>query len=298
MLKRSRLAIAMSLSAAVLCGCGGAAEPTGGAETAQPSQAAAAKDKKHQFEAAKADCMKQKGFTYLPYVKPEAKSEDERKRASGDYQAMKKYRAKYGFGVFALQVYPGELEGPGGKNDPDPNMKIQADLSTAQLTAYHKAKDACVVTAAKQVLGLTLKSNIDYFSQMAIAHRRAKATELDGDPELVELAGPMATCLKGKGYSVTDTKPSALNQRGEREFMRRQDKLGRRQQKSMPDPPKMTKDTEQFHMPDLTPDAAKPYLVQEVKAALDDLECGKDFYAAYTPKETAVQRKINDRFAF
>ncbi|NUR91045.1 MAG: hypothetical protein HOY71_43815 [Nonomuraea sp.] len=302
MLKRSRLALAVSLSAAVLCGCGGAAE-TGteaGTETAQPSPTAA-KDRKHQFEAAKADCMKQKGFTYVAYVKPEDTSEDERLRSSGDYQAMRKYRTKYGFGVFALHVYPKEMSGPGAQSEPDPNMKIQRDLSDAQLTAYHKAKDACVATAGKQVLGLTLKSNIDYYSQLAMAHKRAKAAELDGDPQLVELAGPMASCLKGKGYSVPDTKPTALNKRGERTFMRQQSKIGQDQRGSAAGTPKtekMTKDTEVFQMPDLTPGAARPYLAKEIKAALDDLECGKDFYAAYAPKETALQRKINDQFAF
>ncbi|MER6575525.1 hypothetical protein [Nonomuraea sp. NPDC001023] len=294
MLKRSRLAIAMSLSAAVLCGCGGAAEPTGGAETAQPSRAAAAKDKKHQFEAAKADCMKQKGFKYVPYVKPEDKSEDTRKRNSGDYQAMRKYRAKYGFGRFAIHVYP--TEGPDAQAEMDPNVKIQEDLSPAQNDAYNKAINVCMVTAGKQALGLTLKSRMDYYNQLGLARKRAKAAELDGDPRLVELTGPMATCLKGKGYSVTDTKPTAMNLRGDEEFGRQQDKLGRAQQKNLPDDEKRTSGS--FIMPELTPEAAKPYLAKEIKAALDDLECGKDFYATYVPKEAALEQKINDQFAF
>ncbi|MFI7423449.1 hypothetical protein [Nonomuraea sp. NPDC049684] len=296
MLNRSRLAIAMSLSAAVLCGCGGAAEPTGGAETAQPSQAAAAKDRKHQFEAAKADCMKQKGFKYVPYVKPEDDSDEERKRGSGDYQAMRKYRAKYGFGVFAVHVYPKEMHAPDAEGDTDPNIKIQDDLSAAQNDAYYKAKNACMATAGKQVLGITVKSNIDYFNQYGLARKRARAAELDGDPKLVELAGPMATCLTGKGYSITDTKPTALSTRGEREFMRQQDKIGRRQQDNLP-PAKKTA-TGTFTMPNLTPEDAKPYLAKEIKAGLDDLECGKDFYAAYTPKETALLQKIDDQYAF
>ncbi|WP_157547857.1 hypothetical protein [Nonomuraea candida] len=307
MLKTSRLALAVSFSAVVLCGCGGAAESAGTVTAASQSQSqsqsaspAAAKDKRHQFEAAKADCMKQKGFKYVPYVKPtEPADEEERKRDSGDYQAMKKHRAKYGFGVFASQAYPKEVMGPGTTMPhPDPNIKIAGSLSRAQLEAYHKAKDACVAAAGKEVLGLTIKSNIDYFSQVTLAHKRVKAAELDGDPKLVELAGAMATCLKGKGYKVSDTKPTAMGKRGVNEFLDLQDRLAEQQEGDKPMGPKMTKDTKQVQMVPLTPQQAKPYMDREVKAALDDLECGKDFYAAFIPRETALQRQVNDQFAF
>ncbi|AQZ68151.1 unnamed protein product [[Actinomadura] parvosata subsp. kistnae] len=295
--KRSHLALALACSAAVLCGCGGAAETA-----AQPSPAASAavKDKRNQFEAAKADCMKQKGFKYVPYVRPtEPASEDERLRDSGDYQAMLKYRQKYGFGVFAVHVYPKEIQGPGSEMaDPDPNADIQGSLSTAQLDAYNEAKNACMVVVGKQVLGLDLKSNMDYFNHMALAHRRAKTAELDGDPDLVELAATMSTCLKGKGYRVSDTKPTAVARRGENEFMERQSAIGREQDPKMAGGPKMTKNTKQLVMPTLTPQQARPYLDKEIKAALDDLECGKDFYAAYAPKAAEVQRRVNDEFAF
>ncbi|MFF0772056.1 hypothetical protein ACFYUK_24440 [Nonomuraea wenchangensis] len=299
MLKRSRLALAMSIAAAALCGCGGAAESPAAAPAAQST---AVQDKKRQFEAAKADCMKQKGFTYVPYVKPEKQESDqERKLGSGDYEAMRTYREKYGFGVFALHVYPKELNAPehmGGEPVPDPNIKIAGSLSPSQAEAYQEARDACVAVAGKQALGLTLKSSIDYYGQIAKAHKRAKAAELDGDQELVSLAGSMATCLKGKGYTVSDTKPTAMAGRGELTFLDQQSKLGRKQQGDQPGPPKMTKDTKQFQMPTLTPQEAKPYLTKEIKAALDDLECGKDFYAAYLPKESVLQRQVNDRFAF
>ncbi|MFC5825178.1 hypothetical protein [Nonomuraea insulae] len=298
MLKRSHLAVAMSFSAAVLCGCGGAAQ------SAQPSPAAstaAAKDKKHQFEAAKADCMKQKGFKYVAYVAPEKQESDEdRKIASGDYQAMKTYREKYGFGVYAVYAYPKEMapEGMAGNPVKDPNRKMLSSLSNAQLVAYNEAKNACMGVAGKKVLGLTLKSNLDYFSQMAKAHKRAKAAELDGDPKLVELAGAMATCLKGKGYTVSDTKPSAIDLRGERTFLEQQSNLGKQQEGDLQAPPKMTKDTQQYQMPELTPQQAMPYLNKEIKAALDDLECGKDFYPAFIPRETTVQQRVNEQFAF
>ncbi|GAA4914852.1 hypothetical protein GCM10023334_015170 [Nonomuraea thailandensis] len=289
------MAIALSLSAAVLCGCGGAAE---NAPVPSPAAKAAVKDKKHQFEAAKADCMKQKGFKYVPFVHETGpKDEAERKRDTGDYQAMRQYREKYGFGVFSMHVYPDEAGNPVTDSAKDPNMKVQGALSIAQLKAYHKAKDACVRQAAQQVLGLTLTSNMDYYNEVTLAHKRVKTKELDGDARLVELAGTMATCLKGKGYPITDTRPTAVESRGKNQFLQQQDELGREQFEPKSLPPGMTKETKTVVMPTLSPQEARTYLDKEIKAALDDLECGKDFYAAYVPRETALQQQVNDQYA-
>jgi hypothetical protein len=287
------------LSAAVLCGCGSAAGSAQPAETATASTPAAAKDKRQQFEAAKADCMKQKGFKYIPYVRPADDGKEAQALASGDYQAMREHRAKYGFEVFAVHAYPKEM-GISDESGTDPNQEVIRALSPAQLDSYNAVKDDCVVVAGKQVLGLTLTSNMDYFNQRAKAQKQAKATELDGDPKLVELAGAMATCLKGKGYTVGDTKPTSMNGRGREVFLVQQDKLGRKQDPDVPDvaPPRKEGKGMGLHMPTLTPQEAKPYLAKEIKAALDDLECGKDFYAAYTPRESAVRQRVDDQFAF
>ncbi|MFF4620670.1 hypothetical protein [Nonomuraea jabiensis] len=293
------------LALAVLCGCGGAAETateTGAAPS--PSAATAAKDKKHQLEAAKADCMKQKGFKYVAWVRPEQpQSDEDRRRDAGDYQAMRKYREKYGFEIFAEFIYPKELNAPAAQMaspNQDPNMKIQEALSEAQLGAYHKAKDACMVTAGKQVLGVTLKSNLDYYNQIALARKRATAAQIDSDPKLVELAGAMATCLKGKGYSVSDATPTALANRGRDVFIDQQDKLGREQDDTVPDvaPPAKKGQGKRIYMPSLTAEQAKPYLAKEIKAALDDLECGKDFYAVFTPRKSAIDAQVRAQFAY
>ncbi|MEV0230598.1 hypothetical protein [Nonomuraea sp. NPDC050786] len=289
------------LALAVLCGCGGAAETTA---PPSPSPAAAAKDKKHQLEAAKADCMKQKGFKYVAWVKPEIPTgEEDRLRDAGDYQAMRKYREKYGFGIFAEYVYPQEMDTPQAQAErgaADPNAKIQEALSDTQLGAYYKAKDACMATAGKQVLGVTLKSNIDYYNQIAMARKRATSSTLDTDPKLMELSTAMATCLKGKGYTVGDTTPTAMAKRGETAFSEQQDKLGREQDDTVPDVPSPGKkgQRQEIHMPRLTAEQAKPYLAKEIKAALDDLECGKDFYPAYTPRKSAIDAQIRAQFAY
>lgn len=286
------------LALAVLCGCGGAAKTA-----AAPSPGAAAKDKKHQLEAAKADCMKQKGFKYVPYVYPEPKDTEEgRRREAGDYQAMRKFREKYGFGVFAMHVYPKEMGNPQVKlDDPgevNPNVKIQSSLSEAQSRAFRKAMETCQITTANQVLGLHLKQGTDFWNQASTASNRAVRTGVNSDPRLVELAAAMATCLKGKGYTITDTTPMTMGDRGQKEFIAQEDRLGRQQMKDVPDvaPPAKQDESPMTYAPTLTPEEARPYLTKEIKAALDDLECGRDFYPAYLPKEAALRGRVNEQY--
>ncbi|NBE94321.1 hypothetical protein FE391_43785 [Nonomuraea sp. KC401] len=281
---------------AVLCGCGGAAE------TAAPSPSATS-DKKHRLEAAKADCMKQKGFKYVPFVSRRQKpdTDESRKRAAGDYQALRKYREKYGFGVFAMYVYPKEMGNPAVKPDNpeiNPNWEIQSSLSKAQMGVYHEAQDACMVTAAGQVLGLKLKSGADYYAEQNKIRERELARAVNSDPALVELTGAMATCLKSKGHAISDTTPLAMAKRGPEMFRAQEDKLGREQRDDVPDvaPPAKEGELSMTYAPSLTPVEARPYLNRETKAALDDLECGKDFYPAYLPREQAIDKQVSDRF--
>ncbi|MEU7862187.1 hypothetical protein [Nonomuraea sp. NPDC049141] len=298
MLKRSPLAPVVALAAlVVLGGCGGTTE-----NAPEPSQAAAAKDKKHQLESVKADCMKQKGFKYVAYVQPPKQdSEDDKARDIGDYQAMRKYREKYGFGVFAMHVYPKEMGNPAVKPDKpeiNPNWEIQNSLSKAQSTAYRKATDSCMIEAAKKVLGKTLKSMDDYFNQQNRASEQALARMVNSDPKLIELASAMAGCLKGKGYPIGKTTPMAMSRQGQETFLVQEDKLGRQQLDDVPDvaPPVKEGEMRMTYAPTLTPEEARPYLTKEIKAALDDLECGKDFYPAYLPKDAAVTRQVNEEF--
>ncbi|WP_433513158.1 hypothetical protein ACQP2T_57620 [Nonomuraea sp. CA-143628] len=296
--KRSPLAPVVAMAALVaLGGCGGTAE-----NAPQPSQTAAAKDKKHLLESAKADCMKLKGFKYVAYVQPEKQdSEDDKARNAGDYPAMRKYREKYGFGVFAMHVYPKEMGNPAVKPDNpeiNPNWQIQNSLSKAQSTAYRKATDGCMIEAAKKVLGKTLKSMDDYFRQQNRASERELARTVDSDPKLIELAAAMADCLKGKGYPIGKTTPMAMARQGQQVFLAQEDKLGRQQLDDVPDvaPPVKEGEMPMTYSPTLTPAEARPYLDKEIKAALDDLECGKDFYPVYLPKETVAGQRVAEEY--
>ncbi|MBF8188653.1 hypothetical protein ITP53_23570 [Nonomuraea sp. K274] len=297
MLKPSLPTLAV-LGLAVLSGCGGAAG------SAAPSPSPAAAGKRHQLEAAKADCMKQRGFRYVAYVQPTRQTtEEDRRRASGDYEAMRKYREKYGFGVFALYVYPKEMGNPAVKPDNpeiNPNWAIQSALSKSQLQAYHKALNGCMTTAANEVLGLDIKSDTDYMAAMYTARDRALKSALNSDPRLVEPAADMATCLKGKGYAVGDTSPTAMSEHGSTVFRAQEDRLGREQRDDVPDvaPPPKEGEVPLIYAPTLSPEQARPYLDREIKAALDDLECGKDFYPTYQPKQSAVDRQVNEQFGF
>ncbi|MFI9839846.1 hypothetical protein ACIHFD_22625 [Nonomuraea sp. NPDC051941] len=293
MLTRLTVTATALLALAALSGCGGATE------SAAPTPGSTAEGKEVQLEAAKADCMKQKGFKYVAYVTPHKPgTEDDKSRASGNYQAMRKYREKYGFGVFAEYIYPDTFNTQAGSPESNPNGKIQSALSKAQLQAYRKAMDACQVSAANKVLGLKLESTEDFYDAQFKASVRVRKSKLNTDPDLVELATAMATCLKGKGYAVGDTAPVSMSDQGQKTWQLKQDKLGREQMDDVPDvaPPAEDDQVPMYYVPTLTPEQAKPYLAKEIRAALDDLECGKDFYPAYLPKEWAVQRQVNAQF--
>ncbi|MEV0231638.1 hypothetical protein [Nonomuraea sp. NPDC050786] len=205
-------------------------------------------------------------------------TDEERNRASGEYQAMRKYREKYGFGAFAMSVYPEEMMRQAGAADLDanPNNKLMLELSKAQALAYIKARETCEGAAARKVLGLNVRSGADLLSQFITARDEAVAAELDSDPKLVELATAMATCLKGKGYAVSDTKPTAVADRGA-PFAGEYAKFQRSGQP-------------------LTAQQARPYLNREIKAALDDLECGKDFYPEFEPRKLKIAQQVAQKF--
>ncbi|MEV1239772.1 hypothetical protein ACIBO2_39435 [Nonomuraea sp. NPDC050022] len=298
-IRKTVLALAVT---AVLGGCGGNAEPPGKSATPPSKPATMAQEKRRQFESVKADCMKQKGFKYIAYVPPEdPDTDEERKRKAGDYEALKAQRAKYGFGVFSVYVHPKGPDSPDNMPDlsgADPNGKIWTKLSPAQRKSYWKAVGACIVVAAKQALGKKVSSDMDLLEQADAVSNRAYEREIDGDAELVKLASSMATCLTGKGYKVSDTRPSELQQRGWRAFLDQEDQIGRQQREDVPDVPSPPKKggVKRTFGATLTPAQAKPYLAKEVKAALDDLECGKDFYRVYTPKSEAIEQKIDEEF--
>ncbi|MFE0148618.1 hypothetical protein ACFWY5_15840 [Nonomuraea sp. NPDC059007] len=270
---RVPLMIAAALLAA-LAGCSTSGE-TGAA--ASPSADPANKQREHQAQLA--SCMKGKGFTYHPVVSMPKLPDAIKQEMSGDYQGMRKYREKYGFGFAASFVYPNDGVGrmawrtqeTDGSGD-DPNGKVVAGLPEAQRKAYFDAMGACTLVMINKVTGKNMKSMEEVSKAQGEMLKQIIAREIDGDPKLVELAGAFGDCLKGKGYRVSSQRPSDIARSTEDPFMQEFGKLGQGGK-----PP--------------TADQARPLLQREIKASLEDLECGKDFYAAYRPKANDVYEK-------
>ncbi|MEU7003236.1 hypothetical protein [Nonomuraea sp. NPDC046570] len=259
------------LSLALISGC--AAE-----QAAAPVPAQRSADPRPRMEQIKADCMKQSGFRYLAFVQPQRPEPD-----LSTYEAMKTYRNKYGFGVFAQFAYPmdplsGSIESAQALHDKDPNVAVTRKLSGAQLDSYNEKLDNCGWKAAKEVLGKEVSTRMDAVGLLQEARGELEAAEIDGDSELVDRASGFADCLVGKGRRVPSTTPMALAKRGETAFMDQAEELG---------PDKLGN-----AWPDLTPAQARPYLDREIKAALEDLECGKEFYTRFAPKHASINARV------
>ncbi|MFF5206669.1 hypothetical protein [Streptosporangium sp. NPDC000396] len=278
---------AVVLALAVLAGCG--QEPTPGAPSAEKAPATAdSHAKRRQMEAMRADCMKGKGFKYIPNVSPDKIRKGRLMELSGDYEAMHEYREKHGFGVYFAWAYPDDPDEGIPKTLPDPNMKLAESFSEAQYEAWDAADNACLATVFKKLTGKTIASRDDLYEQAENLYIKARERELDGDARLVELARGFGDCLKSKGYPVNSLKPTALqtNVRDRFEKERTEAQKKRMESGAMEKPGGL-------RMP---PNEARPRLAKEIKAALDDLECGKDFYAEFLPRDMKLRDKAWNEF--
>jgi hypothetical protein len=279
---------AAALAVAVLTGCGTDAAPSAAPAAGKASASADPLGNRRQAEAMRADCMKQKGFKYIPNVSPPGRADrDDLLRQSGDYAAMRKYRERYGFKVFFVSAYPDDPKEGAGKPLPDPNMKLAESFSETQLEAWTAADNACYVTVFAKLTGKKISSPDDLYERGDALALKTKQRLLDGDPRLAELAGDFGDCLKGKGYPVTSLKPTALELRGWYTFDKQRTAAVDKHRES---------GAEGIDALRLPPGKARPYLAKEIKAALDDLECGKDFYAEYLPKNKKVREEVWDQF--
>ncbi|MEU6999877.1 hypothetical protein [Nonomuraea sp. NPDC046570] len=285
MLRRSLAALAALV---VLSGCG---TGTGAREPALPSPG---RDNKQLIEAAKADCMKGKGFKYVSFVMVGTDMGIDEKIWLGDYAAMKADRTKRGYGVFYLLVHREKMRAAADETPDNPNYALRAELSNSQAKTYDKALESCEAQAIKQVTGKVVKSNEDWSSQASKAGARRIERELNGDPELAKLAAAMGDCLAAKGHQVTANSPRAMSEWGYTLFRRQLHDLAREQDDEIPpyDP-----DSEMWYSPGrLSAEDARRHLDREIKVALEDLECGKNFYAAYLPRSEKIYKEVRAEF--
>ncbi|MCA2220501.1 hypothetical protein [Nonomuraea aurantiaca] len=287
MFTRSTLAVTV-LCAVTLAGCASSPE----AQPAKTTAASGKSDKPQRIQSAIADCMKQKGFRYVAWVPKPKPETDNDKAANGDYEAMKRVRSKQGFNVFYQVADPGSFRKQAAyTRDDDPNSSIRDSLSKAQLRSYDKVLDSCNVKALKDVTGKVVKSMDDEYEQYEKAYKAAFERELNGDPKLLELAATMGDCVKGKGYRVDSVSPTSMADRGYREFSAQMNAIAKKQGLVDEDAGENT-----VYQPRLSPATANQYLAKEIKAALDDLECGKDFYADFYPKSGRIGDRLDSEF--
>ncbi|MEV0614876.1 hypothetical protein AB0I81_16235 [Nonomuraea sp. NPDC050404] len=247
-------------------------------------------ENKAEIETVRADCMKERGLKYLPEeVMKREWTKEERARVTGDPEAMRAYRAKYGFGVWSRLVFPKDpaVHGEGRESR---NNKHLMSLSPSRLKSYQAADERCFAKAVKSVLGKKASSQADFLEQMGAAVD-GRLRVLDQDGKLVKLGEEFASCL-----GVSTAKPSELAERGVREFRKQSTEVARsRQTTSVPE--EKLKDKDFWMWPAMKPAQARPYLDKEVAAALADLKCGKAFYQAYLPRARAVQERVYQEYA-
>lgn len=276
----------MKLVMAALLVVAGCAESTGPAVPSPTSSVEGFRAKRIRMENFKATCMKAKGFKYTAFHIPERQqTEQDKKMATGDYEAMKANRSRHGFDFWYHTVYAKDEQG-NQVTFKDPNSEFQQALSQTQQKAWQKASEECFAAGAKSIYHRVVAGEQDYWKQYADFREKLLARALDGDGDLIALGQRFGDCLKASGYKVPSVRPTKLPNRGWDAMVEYTNALAEKQSGKK-------HEGEGWAMPHLTPAETRAELDKEVKGALDDLECGKDFYAAYYPKLAKVQDRID-----
>ena len=267
-----RLAVSGAvLSLLLITGCNnadtGAAVGSGAAE--KPQSAADPQDTdspEAQLDAASikaenmvADCMKKKGFQYVPSPSSFAAEVDKAAKYSGPWSVLeppeqvRAFRAKYGFGgPAAQQAYPKDpMLARLGPPDPskNPNNAIREALDPARQKAYNKAMDGVGLKEPKpgDDIGCASEAALKFYGEAEgeqdLASRARQYRQFQTDPATVAAAQKYADCLKDKGYKITSAQPGKVE--------------GEMAQAAM----------------------AETVLTRDIKAALDDLDCRADYAA-------------------
>ncbi|GII95591.1 hypothetical protein [Sinosporangium siamense] len=192
--------------------------------------------------------------------------------------------------MFSQIMYPSDPKAMGPASSWDnPNNANMMRLGKSQLAAYKVADKACYRSASGSVLGKEIDSDETLYSQSSEAMRSREDRALNGDAKLLELAQPFGDCLTGKGYSVKATNPTSLAARGRELYMKKMRDFQQTQSA------RQGGDGGEGGVR-LRPEDARPLHQAEVKDALDDLTCGKDFYSAYQPKWMEINTKVREEF--
>ncbi|WP_327089404.1 hypothetical protein OIE66_01910 [Nonomuraea sp. NBC_01738] len=261
-----------------VAGCSTTAEPV-----ARPSPQV---DKERQREHLIADCMKRRGFKYIPFItRQDALTEVQARRMAGDYSAMHAFRRKYGLQVFAAFVYPFDKDAGGSAAMiENPNDAITTALSGTQGVAYNADLDTCYAMAVKETTGKSVRDFTDLYTKFGDAYMAALERELRSYPRVTKLTADYAACLRARGYTVKSESPTDIDRVVARVYTGQLHRIGR-EQWGKPD------SKENFY-PTLTAAQAMPYFRREIDAALEDLECGREFFPVVLPVQTMVDQRL------
>lgn len=268
---------------------GGTKTVDGAAQLTIPDGTDDATKKMYIEQNAIAACMKKLGFTYTPHMANPQAADSPDSLDGQDYALAKERRQKYGFGTYAAAAYPDDPNAPGANTKGKVNGKVitpddgdEKGFTAAQQKSYDEALDGIRPTSGtkterEQLGGCTAEGRTKaYGPELSIEEQmkeqaeredknRANGLELNGDPQLVQLAQEYANCLKAQGIPVSTTQPTGMSNMV---------RIGLSEE--MPE-----------RRPELTQTEALPLLTEDIAIAMKDLECGKDFRAAYFPKEKA-----------
>jgi outer membrane murein-binding lipoprotein Lpp len=247
-------------------GSGTAAKQEQGAVDAQGADSPEAQldDASVKAENMIADCMKKKGFQYVPQPSSFVNNQDKAARYSGPASVLeppeqvRAFRAKYGFGgPAAQQAYPKDpmLAQP-APPDPsrNPNNGIREALDPARQKAYDKALEGDGRKEAKPDAdrGCGGEAALKFYGQAPTGQDEiASAREyrqFQTDPATVAAAQKYADCLKSRGYKITSAQPG-----------------------------KVEREMAEAAMVPVSGSSAQAALAGDIKAALDDLDCRADY---------------------
>jgi hypothetical protein len=285
-MRRSTLFLAAT-SLAVLAGCGGqAAAPPAAGGAADANGAGNPDSNEVKAENEIADCMKKKGFRYVPHPLSFDGGSDQLARYGGVLfvleppDQVRTFRAKYGFGAYSKLAYPDDPAVRVDQPDPskNPNNAIRDALDPAQQQAYDKALEGntgdskagqkapsnpdsgCAGTAAEKYYGKGPSGDEQ------AANRREYAA-FTNDPAVIKAAQKYGDCLKAKGYQVRRAQPGSIEQEMQTSWVDKVQNAG-----------------------SISPAEAKAQLDKEIKAALDDLDCSLDYGGLARTKYAKVVR--------
>jgi hypothetical protein len=220
--------------------------------------------------------MKAQGFQYIAHPTKYDDPDKDGNFAGRDpsqvpYETLKTYRQKYGFAIFARDVFPQDPSVGNKPMPPNPNEAVRNGLDSARQMAYDEAlhgKGATAMRAGGKVRmkegegGCSEKAGNEVYPRQNHQPDPAKQAEYQRllnqfhtDPQLVAASRAYGECLRRQGYKVESTKPGTIESSVQQTIMK--------QRQDLPDK--------------IDANAAQQGLQREIKAALDDLECGKDY---------------------